>query len=136
MGRRNARTNIAGAFSWQQGRGLVVKHWVEKGEILAHEAAMHGVRMLVWPCGGDQRINAGMVESAGMERLLKGWEWGCGGEKVVAGEVIEEALRKIMEDVSVGTVAARVRDEAVRAVGVGGSSRECLAGLIEKRSKC
>ncbi|KAK1296352.1 hypothetical protein QJS10_CPB15g01027 [Acorus calamus] len=100
------------------------------------EAAMHGVRMLVWPFGGDQRINAGMVESAGMGRQLKGWEWGCGGEKVVADEVIEEALREIMEDVIVGAVAARVRDEAVRAVGVGGSSRECLAGLIEKWSKC
>ncbi|KAK1310520.1 Anthocyanidin 5,3-O-glucosyltransferase [Acorus calamus] len=133
-------------------RGLVVKHWVEQGEILMHgavaafmshsgwnsvmEAAMHGVRMLVWPCGGDQRINAAVVEASGMGRLLKGWEWGCGGEKVVAGEVIEEALREIMEDVSVGAVAARVRDEVARAVGVGGSSRVSLTGLIEKWGKC
>ncbi|KAK1272948.1 Anthocyanidin 5,3-O-glucosyltransferase [Acorus gramineus] len=133
-------------------RGLVVKHWVEQGEILAHravaafmshsgwnsvtEAAMHGVPMLVWPLGGDQRINAGVVEASGMGRLLKGWEWGCGGEKVVAGEVIEEALREIMEDVSVGAVASCMKDEAVRAVGVGGSSRDRLTGLIEKWSKC
>ncbi|KAK1296354.1 Anthocyanidin 5,3-O-glucosyltransferase [Acorus calamus] len=133
-------------------RGLVVKDWVEQEEILAHgavaafvshcgwnsvtEAAMHGVRVLAWPRIGDQRINAGVVEAAGMGRLLKGWEWGCGGEKVVAGEVVEEALREIMEDASVGACAARVREEAVRAVGVGGSSRESLAGLIEKWSKC
>ncbi|KAK1309779.1 Anthocyanidin 5,3-O-glucosyltransferase [Acorus calamus] len=133
-------------------RGLVVKDWVEQGEILAHgavaafvshcgwnsmtEAAMHGVRVLAWPRNGDQRINAGVVETAGMGRMLKGWEWGCGGEKVVAGEVVEEALREIMEDAGVGAGAARVREEAVRAVAVGGSSRESLAGLIEKLSKC
>ncbi|KAK1274595.1 Anthocyanidin 5,3-O-glucosyltransferase [Acorus gramineus] len=132
-------------------RGLVVKDWVEQGEILAHgavaafvshcgwnsmtEAAMHGVRVLAWPCNGDQRINAGVVEAAGMGRMLKGWEWGCGGEKVVAGEVVEEALREIMEDAMVGAGAARVREEAVRAVVVGGSSRESLAELIEKLSK-
>ncbi|KAK1296353.1 Anthocyanidin 5,3-O-glucosyltransferase [Acorus calamus] len=136
-------------------RGLVVKDWVEQEEILAHgavatfmshcgwnsvtEAAMHGVHVLAWPRNGDQRINAGVVEAVGMGRLFKGWEWGCGGEKVVVGEVVEEELREIMEDARVVAGAARVREEAVRAVAVGGGgggSRDSLTGLIEKLGEC
>lgn len=60
-------------------RGLVVKGWVEQEELLRHksvggfishcgwnsvtEAALHGVKVLAWPRGGDQRINAGIMSN-------------------------------------------------------------------------
>jgi hypothetical protein len=63
-----------GFFERVKDRGFVTKSWVDQDEVLRHkaiggflshsgsnsviEAAMHGVRMLAWPMGGDQRINA------------------------------------------------------------------------------
>jgi UDP:flavonoid glycosyltransferase YjiC (YdhE family) len=65
-----------------KGKGLVVKNWVDQGEILGHkamggfvshcgwnsviEAAWHGVPILGWPQHGDQKINAEVVEMSGL----------------------------------------------------------------------
>lgn len=61
-----------------EGRGLVVRMWVEQGEILGHravggflshsgwnsvvEAAWQGVRVLAWPQNGDHKVVAEVAE--------------------------------------------------------------------------
>jgi 2-hydroxyflavanone C-glucosyltransferase len=68
-------------------RGIVTKGWVDQNEVLQHkavggflshsgsnsviEAAMHGVRMLAWPMGGDQRINAGVCLIQNIPKIIK-----------------------------------------------------------------
>ncbi|KAB2624483.1 anthocyanidin 5,3-O-glucosyltransferase-like [Pyrus ussuriensis x Pyrus communis] len=46
-----------------EGRGLVVRMWVEQGEILGHRAAAwQGVRVLAWPQNGDHKVVAEVAE--------------------------------------------------------------------------
>lgn len=63
-------------------KGIIVKGWVSQEQILEHsaiggfvshcgwnsvmEAARRGVPMLAWPQHGDQKINAELVEKAGL----------------------------------------------------------------------
>ncbi|KAG1364313.1 UDP-glycosyltransferase 13-like [Cocos nucifera] len=138
-----------GLLEW--GRGLVVKGWVDQNEVLGHgavgafvshcgwnsvvEAAACGVRVLAWPRGADQRVNASLVERSGLGVWAREWGWdGEEGVEVVWGEEIGQRVRELMGDTHVGESVARVREEALRASGMGGSSYKGLADLIEKWS--
>ncbi|KAF7828114.1 UDP-glycosyltransferase 13-like [Senna tora] len=81
-------------------RGMAVKTWVDQREILGHgsvggfvshygwnsvvEAAWYGVRIMVWPLNGDQRLNA-EVKSAGEIRDAVRKAAGDGGSSYVFG---------------------------------------------------
>ncbi|CAI9777409.1 unnamed protein product [Fraxinus pennsylvanica] len=93
------------------------------------DAARHGVPMLAWPQHGDQKMNAEVVEKAGLGVWVK--EWGWGGEKLVAGENISEMLKEIMGDLNIRFKAQTVMREAKMACENGGSSEKALGELIE-----
>ncbi|XP_077230624.1 UDP-glycosyltransferase 708G1-like [Tasmannia lanceolata] len=135
-----------GFFERNKENGLVVMDWVEQGEILGHkavggfvshcgwnsitEAIWNGIPVLGWPQGGDQRINAGVLERNGMGIWVKEWGWrGEGG--VVKGEEIGEKVRELMEDVGLKRGANKVKEGARMAVGEGGSSDKGLKGIVE-----
>ncbi|KAL5987267.1 hypothetical protein ACLOJK_038429 [Asimina triloba] len=117
-------------------RGLVVKGWVDQGEVLGHpavggfishcgwnsvtEAAMRGVPVLAWPQLGDQKMNAEIV----------GW----GGEVLVTGEEISRHVQALMTDVGLRARAAHIGEKARQAISTDGSSVKALAGLIKSWS--
>ncbi|PQQ00273.1 UDP-glycosyltransferase 708D1-like [Prunus yedoensis var. nudiflora] len=136
-----------------KGRGLVVKSWVEQGEILGHravggfvshcgwnsvvEAAWHGVRVLAWPQHGDQKINAEVVERCGLGVWAKTWPWG-GGENdkvVVNGEEIGDKIKELMQSEALRVQAARIEQEAKKTAGVGGCREKMLKRLIDEWKK-
>ncbi|XP_057481925.1 UDP-glycosyltransferase 708G1-like [Actinidia eriantha] len=126
-------------------RGIVVKEWVKQEEILAHpaiggfvshcgwnsvtEAARHGVPVLAWPQHGDQRVNAEVVERAGLGVWVR--EWGWGGERLVRGEEIGEKVSEMMSDRELRNRAREVGEEARKAWEVNGSSEKALMGVID-----
>ncbi|KAI9168680.1 hypothetical protein LWI28_000359 [Acer negundo] len=128
------------------GRGLVSKNWVDQDEILSHkavggfvghggwnslaEAAWNGVRLLVWPQSGDQKMNAETIERSGLGMWVKSWGWG--EQVVVKGDEIAERIKEMMGDHLLKSQAVRIREEAMKAVGDGGSSVRTLKGLIQK----
>ncbi|KAJ7943384.1 Glycosyltransferase [Quillaja saponaria] len=127
-------------------QGMVVKTWVDQGEILGHkavggfvshcgwnsvtEAAYHGVRILAWPLHGDQKINAEVVVMSGLGMWVRSWGWG--GEIVVKGEEIGEAVKEMMGNESLKTKAAEVKEAARKAIDVGGSCEVTFRGLINE----
>lgn len=131
-------------------KGLVVRRWVEQTEVLKHravggfvshcgwnsvtEAVWEGVPILAWPQGGDQMINATVVQHSKIGRWDKGWQGGEGiGGVVVKGEEIAELVREFMKDEEVKEGARRMKEAALRAAGDGGSSRLGLVQqLVEK----
>nr|DAD27356.1 TPA_asm: hypothetical protein HUJ06_028824 [Nelumbo nucifera] len=128
-------------------KGLVVKSWVEQGEVLAHpavglflshcgwnsitEAALYGVPILGWPQGGDQKINGEVIPKSGLGIWVETWGW----EEIVKGEEIGDKIREMMGDEKLKVQAARIGEEARKSVGVGGSSYKGLEGLVEKMRK-
>ena len=128
-------------------RGMVMKNWLNQEEVLSHravgwflshcgwnsvtEALWHGVPMFLWPQHGDQKINADLVERIGVGMWVKSWGWGGDPMVVVKGEEIAETVREMTGNKSLRLQAAKVRDEARKAVGEGGSSYERLNDLIE-----
>ena len=135
-----------------KGRGKVVKGWVDQQAILDHpavggflshcgwnsttEAAVRGLRVLAWPRFGDQRINAMVVDKSGLGEWPSQWSWD-GDDDIVRGEEISRKLKALM-DGTTATAAAKVKEEALRAAGDGGSSRRHLDGLVERfrRGNC
>ncbi|XP_042483482.1 UDP-glycosyltransferase 708G1-like [Macadamia integrifolia] len=125
-------------------KGVVVNRWVDQEAILSleavggfvshcgwnsvMEAAWHGVRLLAWPQGGDQRINAEVVERSGLGVWVRRWQWGGGGVNVKAEE-IDERVREMMGNERLRVTAAQVRDEARKAAELGGAS-QLIAGLV------
>ncbi|XP_065858833.1 UDP-glycosyltransferase 13-like [Euphorbia lathyris] len=125
--------------------GMVVKNWVNQEEILGHEsigcfishcgwnslteAIWNGVRVLAWPQRGDQKMNAHIVDKIGLGIWPKKWGWG--GEMVVNGSEIAEKIKEIMGNEVLRVEALRIREEAKRAVELGGSSDKELRDLIE-----
>ncbi|KAL3740038.1 hypothetical protein ACJRO7_021332 [Eucalyptus globulus] len=125
--------------------GLVIKGWVEQQEILGHpaiggflshcgwnsvmEAALQGVPMLAWPQHGDQRLNAQVVEDAGLGLWERNWDWGP--NSIVKGEEIEKKIVELMTDEKLKGRAKMVREEARKAVGRGGSSDTVIREVIE-----
>lgn len=116
------------------GRGLVVTEWVEQDAILGHpavagfvshcgwnsmmEAAAAGVRVLAWPRGGDQRVNAAVVAESGVGVWPAEWVWE-GEEGVVAAGEIAEKVVELFEDDRMGEAAAKMAVEAEAAVAGG-----------------
>ncbi|XP_019262385.1 PREDICTED: UDP-glycosyltransferase 13-like [Nicotiana attenuata] len=92
-------------------------------------AAWSGVPMLAWPQHGDQKLNAEVVEKAGLGRWVK--EWGWGEENLVNGEEIAEKVKNFMGDVEMKVKAMKVRDQARKAKEIGGSSEKRLRKFIE-----
>ncbi|KAE8023170.1 hypothetical protein FH972_008906 [Carpinus fangiana] len=129
-----------------KGKGLVVKNWVDQGEILRHravggfvshcgwnsviEAAWHGVPILGWPQHGDQKINAEVVEMSGLGMWVRSWGWA--EQVVVKGEEIGERIREMMGSELLRRKAAGVKEEARKAVGDGGSCGINLMRLFEE----
>ncbi|CAN6201767.1 unnamed protein product [Urochloa humidicola] len=129
------------------GRGLVTKAWVDQEALLRHpavgmflshsgwnsvtEAAAAGVPLLAWPRGGDHRVNATVVVSGGVGVWMEHWSWD-GEEELVAGEEIGEKVKEVMADEAVRARAARVGEEAAKAVAEGGTSYRNLQEFIGK----
>ncbi|GMP30671.1 hypothetical protein CsSME_00005231 [Camellia sinensis var. sinensis] len=133
-----------------KGKGLVVKDWLNQEEIMAHqavggflshcgwnslsEAMWHGVPVLAWPQHRDQKMNAYVVERIGLGMWAKDWDWG-GGEMVVKGDEIGKRVGELMGNELHKVQAMRIREEARKAVGDGGSSMKGLIELIETWEK-
>ncbi|XP_054787005.1 UDP-glycosyltransferase 708D1-like [Prosopis cineraria] len=130
-------------------KGLVVKTWVNQGEILGHtsvggflshggwnsivESIWHGVPILSWGQNGDQKITSEVVAESGTGV----WpvEWGWGGEAVVKAEEIGKAVREIMSSESLKARALQLKEAARKAAGVGGSCEVKIRTMIEKWKK-
>lgn len=135
-----------------KGKGLVVKHWVDQGEILSHkavggflshcgwnsvvEAAWHGVTILAWPQHGDQKINAEVVERSGLGIWAKTWAWtGDDPALVVKGEEIAVKIKELMQSEVLRVKAMKIGEEAKRVAAVGGCRDKILKGLVQEWSK-
>lgn len=126
-------------------KGIVVRGWANQEEILGHpaiggfvshcgwnsvtESTRYGVPILAWPLHGDQRVNAEVVEKAGMGVWERDWGWG--GERLIKGEEIAEKIREMMGDEKLRAQAKKIRDEAKKALEVDGSSEKALSSLID-----
>lgn len=93
------------------------------------EAASEGVPLLAWPQHGDQRVNAEVVEKAGLGIWEKDWGWGV--ERLVKGEEIGRKIGELMENEKLRDRARKVGEEARKARGTDGSSDKVLMGVIE-----
>ncbi|KAK3026215.1 hypothetical protein RJ639_040500 [Escallonia herrerae] len=126
-------------------QGLVLRGWVEQEEFLAHtsvggfvshcgwnsvmEAARRGVPVLAWPQAGDQKINAGVLEKAGLGLWVR--DWGKGGERLVKGEEIGDKVIELMGNEKLRAKARKVGEEARKAGMAGGGSDKALMEVIE-----
>ncbi|KAL2898678.1 hypothetical protein RDABS01_040460 [Bienertia sinuspersici] len=126
-------------------RGLIVKEWVNQEVILAHsaiggflshcgwnsvmEAAQRGVPLLAWPLHGDQRVNARVVEKAGLGVWERSWGWI--GERLVKSEEIALKIQEMMTSEKLKKSAARVGEEATKAWEIDGSSKKMFGKIID-----
>ncbi|TYH75980.1 hypothetical protein ES332_D04G053700v1 [Gossypium tomentosum] len=126
-------------------RGMVIKEWVNQQDILGNaaiggfvshcgwnsvmEAAGNGVPVLAWPQHGDQRTNAEVLEKAG----LGIWDatWGWGGQRLVKQDEIQRKISELMTDEKLKSKAKSVGDEAKKATGNGGTSKNTILETIE-----
>nr|CAB3470338.1 unnamed protein product [Digitaria exilis] len=130
-----------------RGRGVVTKAWVDQEAMLRHpsvgmflshsgwnsvtEAAAAGVPLLAWPRGGDHRVNATVVVSGGVGVWMEHWSWD-GEDRLVTREEIGEKVKEVMSDATVRARAARIGEEAAKAVAEGGTSYRSLEEFIAK----
>lgn len=138
-----------GFYESVKGRGMVVKEWVNQEMILGHravggfvnhcgwnsvmEAARHGKPIVAWPQHGDQRVNAGVAEKAGLAVWER--EWGWIGVRLVTREEITGKVIEMMTNKEFRKRASRVGEEARKAWMDDGSSREALRHVIEMLKK-
>ncbi|KAJ8548056.1 hypothetical protein K7X08_021292 [Anisodus acutangulus] len=127
-----------------KGRGLVIKGWAPQVEILGHravggflshcgwnsvlEAIVAGVLILGWPMEADQFINAWwLVENMRTSVQV------CDGPNTVPYPI--ELGRRISEAMSNDLFKERareLRDEALKAVKIGGSSKRDLDSIVRE----
>ncbi|CAA0828389.1 UDP-glycosyltransferase 71C2 [Striga hermonthica] len=128
-----------------EGKGMVVKGWVDQERILAHpavggfvshcgwnsvvEAARLGVPVLAWPQHGDQRVNAEVVEKVGLGIWDRDWGWA--GEKLVGRNEIAEKIRELMVNKELRVRAKEIKEKALEAKEEDGSSYLFVQELIE-----
>ncbi|PKU75035.1 UDP-glycosyltransferase 88A1 [Dendrobium catenatum] len=131
-----------GYLGRMEGRGLVVREWVEQVVVLSHravagflshcgwnsvmEAVATGVTVLAWPRTADQRVNAAVVARRGVGVWPEHWVWEA-EEGVVAAEEIGNKVREVMRNQRMMETAAKLVAEA--AVEEDGSSDESKAML-------
>ncbi|GMH05100.1 hypothetical protein Nepgr_006940 [Nepenthes gracilis] len=129
--------------------GVVVKEWVNQEEILAHpatggfinhcgwnsvmEAARHGMPVLAWPQHGDQKVNALVVEKAGLGLLESQWGWA--GERLVKGQEIAEKIKELMTNNELKNSARKIKEEARKAWEKDGSSTRTLMRITDMIKK-
>ncbi|GLT36237.1 hypothetical protein SLA2020_106290 [Shorea laevis] len=125
-------------------KGMVVKGWVKQQEILAHpaiggfvycgwnsvtEAAQQGIPVLAWPLHGDQRVNADVVEKAGLGTWERSWGWV--GQRLVKQEEIQRKIDALMKDEKLRSTAKKVGEEGKKAGNTDGSSKKVIMEIIE-----
>ncbi|EXC62198.1 UDP-glycosyltransferase [Morus notabilis] len=86
--------------------------------------------MVAWPQHGDQKVNAEIVEKAGLGIWERNWGWADQAE-LVCGEEIGEKIREVMEDEKLREKAKKVGEEARKATKIGGKSEKVLKELLE-----
>lgn len=127
-------------------QGMVVRTWLDEDVILGHkgvggflshcgwntitEAAWHGVRLLMWPLGGDQKICAEVVERNGCGLLIKNWVWND-QESVIKAEDIGQGIKDMMGSNELKIQTAKIKEEARKAVEIGGSTEMTFNKLIQ-----
>ncbi|XP_004508344.1 UDP-glucose flavonoid 3-O-glucosyltransferase 7 [Cicer arietinum] len=137
-------------------KGLIVRGWAPQVLILSHpavgafmthcgwnsivEAVSAGIPMITWPVHGEQFYNEKLITQVrGIGVEVGAGEWSNSGygerEKLVSGESIEKALRRLMDG---GDDAQEIRrrarefgDKAKEAAQEGGSSYKNLTVLID-----
>ncbi|GER45818.1 UDP-glycosyltransferase-like protein [Striga asiatica] len=129
-----------------EGKGMVVKGWVDQERILAHpavggfvshcgwnsvvEAARLGVPVLAWPQHGDQRVNAEVVEKVGLGIWDRDWGWI--GEKLVGRNEIADKIRELMvNNKELRVTAKEIKERALEAMEEDGSSDLFVREFIE-----
>ncbi|OMP07337.1 UDP-glucuronosyl/UDP-glucosyltransferase [Corchorus olitorius] len=127
-------------------KGMVLKEWVNQQEILGHpaiggfenhcgwnsvmEAAQRGIPMLGWPQHGDQRVNAEVLEKAGLGIWDRTWGWG--GQRLVRQDEIRTKVFELMTDEKLKSSAKKVGEEARNATARnGGSSTKTILEVIQ-----
>ncbi|CAD6230672.1 unnamed protein product [Miscanthus lutarioriparius] len=136
-------------------RGFIIRGWAPQRLILAHpavggfvthcgwnstlEAVSAGVPMVTWPRYADQFYNEKLV----VELLKVGVGVGSTDyaskletRRVIGGEVIAEAIRRVMGDgedaEAIREKAKELGEKARRAVGNGGSSYDDVGRLVDE----
>ncbi|KAL5171708.1 Scopoletin glucosyltransferase [Glycine soja] len=139
----------------KENRGMLIKGWAPQPLILNHpavggflthcgwnavaEAISSGVPMVTMPGFGDQYYNEKLItEVHGFGVEVGAAEWSIspyeGKKKVVSGERIESAVKRLMDDGEKGkrmrSKAKEMQEKAWKAVQEGGSSYDSLTALI------
>ncbi|XVF60550.1 hypothetical protein PTKIN_Ptkin08bG0056800 [Pterospermum kingtungense] len=131
-------------------KGMVLKEWVNQQDILAHpaiggfvnhcgwnsvmEAAQRGIPVLAWPQGGDQRVNAEVLEKAGLGIWDRTWGWA--GQRLVKQDEIQTKIRGLMTDEKLRSSAKKVAEEARKATGnCGNTSIQTIIDTIESMNQ-
>nr|XP_016460015.1 PREDICTED: UDP-glycosyltransferase 89A2-like [Nicotiana tabacum] len=129
------------------GRGLVIKGWAPQVEILGHraiggflshcgwnsvlEAIVAGVQILGWPMEADQFINAWLLVE-NMKTSVRVCE---GADSVPDPIELGRRISYAMGNDLFKEMAKKLRDEALEAVKIGGSSRRALDGIVRELSQ-
>lgn len=138
-------------------RGMLIKGWAPQPLILNHsaiggflthcgwnavaEAISAGVPMVTMPGFSDQYYNEKLItEVHGFGVEVGAAEWSMspyeGKKKVVSGERIEKAVKRLMDDDEEGKKvrekAKEMKDKAWKAVQEGGSSYNSLIALVDQ----
>ncbi|CAL1385239.1 unnamed protein product [Linum trigynum] len=139
-----------------EGRGLILRKWVDQRYVLGHravggflshcgwnsmlESISTGVPILAWPMMAEQPFNAKLI----VEGLEAGLRIEATGSIDADGVVFKrEAICRGVRELMGGAKGRRARDRARalgrvahRAVGDGGSSRDAMTRLISELREC
>ncbi|KAK6931392.1 UDP-glucuronosyl/UDP-glucosyltransferase [Dillenia turbinata] len=128
-----------------KGRGLVIKGWSPQVAILSHssvggflshcgwnsvlESIAAGVMLLAWPMEADQYVNARLLVED-MNAAVRVWA----GEKTIPDpdELAKTISQSMGEKGEERLRAKELRENALKAVGVGGSSFGSLDDLVKE----
>ncbi|XP_043702095.1 UDP-glycosyltransferase 90A1-like [Telopea speciosissima] len=143
------RSKVEGLEERVEGRGLVVREWVDQVEILRHESVKGfmshcgwnstmesicaSVPILAWPMMAEQPLNARMVaDELGVGLRIVANNGSVRG--FVGSEIVEKMVRELMEGEEGKEARKKVKDigEAATEAMEGGSSWRTLDQLIDE----